>query len=74
MRPKGTHGCKPVEVVPGLYTAHYEDVLTRDALRKVSPSIKTVFNSAADKCPAGTVVLGDYTFHPIVPFLRKLAL
>eukprot|EP00928_Gymnodinium_smaydae_P010431 TRINITY_DN13931_c0_g1_i1.p2 TRINITY_DN13931_c0_g1~~TRINITY_DN13931_c0_g1_i1.p2 ORF type:complete len:300 (-),score=79.59 TRINITY_DN13931_c0_g1_i1:940-1839(-) len=49
-RPGHDHGCKPVEVIPGLWTAHFHDIETRDALKAVSGAIKTVINTATDKC------------------------
>lgn len=49
-RPGHNHGCKPVEVVPGVWTAHFHDIETEEAIRKCSSSITTVVNSATDKC------------------------
>ena len=34
VRPPGTHGCKPVQIVPGLWTAHYHDIDTKEKLTK----------------------------------------
>lgn len=45
------HGCKPVEVVPGVWTAHYHDIDDETKLKSISSSIKTVVNCATDKCP-----------------------
>lgn len=33
VRPGHDHGCKPVEVIPGLWTAHYNDI---DSIEKES--------------------------------------
>jgi len=51
-RPGGNHGCKPVEVVPGLWTAAFPDISTAEQLTAISPNIKTVVNAAAEKCNA----------------------
>ena len=34
VRPGHDHGCKPVEIVPGLWTAHFHDIEDIDQLRK----------------------------------------
>jgi hypothetical protein len=33
VRPPGDHGCKPVEIVPGLWTAHFHDIDSPEKLR-----------------------------------------
>jgi protein-tyrosine phosphatase len=54
-RPPGGHGCKLVEIVPGLWTAHFHDFNTRELFEQlpVSPPIKLVVNSgvAYNQCP-----------------------
>lgn len=50
-RPPADHGCKPVEVFPGIWTAHFHDIEDKTALDGVSKEIKTVVNCATDKCP-----------------------
>lgn len=50
-RPGHNHGCKPVEVVPGVWTAHFHDIETSEALQGFSAGIRTVVNCATDKCP-----------------------
>jgi protein-tyrosine phosphatase len=51
VRPPASHGCKPVEVVPGVWTAHFHDIEDIEALQKVSTGVTTVINCAPDKCP-----------------------
>ena len=50
-RPPGNHGCPGVEIVPGLWTAHFHDIETLDALRSVAPPVTVVVNVGTDKCP-----------------------
>jgi len=54
----GTHGCQLVEIVPGVWTAHFEDMSDRDALQRlpIEPPIQLVVNSACvyDQCPTST--------------------
>ena len=51
-RPPGTHGCKLVEIIPGIVNAHFNDILTSDSIAainasgKVSRPITLVVNSA----------------------------
>jgi len=49
-RPGATHGCKPAEIVPGVWNAHFEDIDTADKLKAISPSINLVINCACEKC------------------------
>eukprot|EP00927_Polykrikos_kofoidii_P001707 TRINITY_DN10666_c0_g1_i1.p1 TRINITY_DN10666_c0_g1~~TRINITY_DN10666_c0_g1_i1.p1 ORF type:complete len:216 (-),score=45.34 TRINITY_DN10666_c0_g1_i1:218-865(-) len=56
-RPLATHGCKPVEVVPNVWTAHFHDMENVEQLKAISADITTVVNCATDKCPTKT---GDY--------------
>ena len=32
VRPPGSHGCSPTEIVPGLWTAHYHDIDSQEKL------------------------------------------
>jgi hypothetical protein len=50
-RPPGNHGCPGVEIIPGLWTAHFHDIETTDALRAVAPPVTVVVNVGTDKCP-----------------------
>lgn len=58
-RPGQNHGCGPVEVVPGVWTAQFLDIETLDALKTASASIKTVVNAASDKCKTRAGSYGD---------------
>lgn len=51
LRPPGNHGCPGVEILPGLWTAHYHDIGSLDALRTVAPPVTLVVNVGTDKCP-----------------------
>ena len=57
VRPSHNHGCAPVEVVPGLWQAHFHDLETLEQLRSISPAITCVVNTATDKCHT---VAGSY--------------
>lgn len=50
VRPPANHGCPPVEVVPGLWTAHFHDVDTPEKLREAAPLVTVVINAGTDKC------------------------
>jgi protein-tyrosine phosphatase len=59
-RPGHDHGCPPVEVVPGVWTAHYHDIDTHEKLvaaTKGAP-IKLVVNSALSQCACRTGFYG----------------
>ena len=59
-RPGHDHGCPPVEVVPGVWTAHYHDIDTQEKLfaaTKGAP-IKMVVNSALSQCACRTGFYG----------------
>lgn len=58
IRPGHHHGCKPVEVIPGLWTAHYDDVDSKDKLDSICKDIKLVVNSATCQCPSRTGFYG----------------
>jgi len=58
-RPSHNHGCKPVEVVPGVWTAHFHDIESRETLTSLSSEIKLVVNSATDKCKTQAGSYGD---------------
>ena len=51
LRPGGDHGCKGVEIIPGVWTAHYDDIKSFDSLKSVAPPVTLVINVAIDKCP-----------------------
>jgi RNA binding exosome subunit len=59
IRPGKDHGCRPVEVVPGLWTAHYDDIDSPAKLFAVSRNITLVVNSAVKQCPSRTGFYGD---------------
>jgi len=46
-RPKGTHGCKLVEIVPGLFTAHFDDIKAPDSFSHLNlhPPMGLVVNA-----------------------------
>ena len=51
-RPGRDHGCKPIEIVPGLWTAHYHDIDSAEKLKAATNGapIKLVVNSALCQC------------------------
>ena len=60
VRPPHSHGCQSVEVVPGVWTAHYHDIDAREKLQAAAPPTTLVVNAAtADKCPVGAVSYGE---------------
>ena len=59
VRPPATHGCPPAEVVPGLWTAHFHDIETSEALMAAAPPVRLVINCATDKCPTTSGSYGD---------------
>lgn len=59
VRPPASHGCKPVEVVPGVWTAHFHDIEDAEALKKASPGVNLVINCAPDKCATKAGSYGD---------------
>ena len=50
VRPPAAHGCPPVEIVPGLWTAHFHDIEDEPQLKKAAPAVTTIVNAATDKC------------------------
>mmetsp|Transcript_7800 Transcript_7800/g.17494 ORF Transcript_7800/g.17494 Transcript_7800/m.17494 type:complete len:202 (-) Transcript_7800:38-643(-) len=52
VRPPANHGCPPVEIVPGLWTAHFHDIETPEQLAAL-PAVTCVVNAATDKCLTG---------------------
>ena len=56
VRPARGHGCKPVEILPGLWTAHYHDIDSKEKLKAATKGapIKLVVNSALCQCEART--------------------
>ena len=59
VRPGHGHGCPAVEVVPGLWTAHHDDIDTSSKLPGICQNITLVVNSAVSQCPARTGYYGD---------------
>ena len=60
VRPPHGHGCPPVEVMPGVWTAHYHDIETLDKLKAAAPPTTLVVNAAkVDKCPTGPGSYGE---------------
>ena len=60
VRPPHSHGCPPVEVVPGVWTAHYHDIDAREKLQAAAAATTLVVNAATvDKCPVGAVSYGE---------------
>jgi hypothetical protein len=59
VRPPGNHGNKPVEVIPGLWTATFADIETPEKLSAVAPSVTVVINAAAEACATGPGSYGD---------------
>lgn len=57
-RPCGDHGCIPVQILPGLWNAHYHDVDSAEKLRRVAPGVRLVVNTAPAQCAARTGDLG----------------
>ena len=60
IRPGHDHGCKPVEVIPRLWTVHYDEMDTPEKLRDATngADITLVVNSAVCQCPARTGFFG----------------
>ena len=54
VRPGRNHGCAPVEIVPGVWTAHYHDIDSAAKLRAATKNapIRLVVNSALCQCDA----------------------
>jgi len=59
-RPGGKHGCAPVEIVPGVWTATYHDIDSPDKLAAATQHapIALVVNSALCSCAARTGFFG----------------
>jgi len=53
-RPTRSHGCAPVEIVPGVWTAHYHDIDSKAKLAAATNNapIALVVNSALCQCEA----------------------
>jgi hypothetical protein len=58
-RPIGDHGCKPVQIIPGLWTAHIHDLDTKELLQQIgmrwgagvcSPAMRTRWCTVAEAC------------------------
>jgi hypothetical protein len=52
--------CKLTEVVPGLYTAHFNDIQDPDIFKSlgIEPLVRLVVNAGTDKCPTSTGYYG----------------
>mmetsp|Transcript_21851 Transcript_21851/g.25051 ORF Transcript_21851/g.25051 Transcript_21851/m.25051 type:complete len:237 (+) Transcript_21851:51-761(+) len=59
IRPGHHHGCAAVEVIPGLWTAHHDDIDTPSKLPAICQNITLVVNSAVSQCPARTGFYGE---------------
>jgi len=59
-RPGRDHGCPAVEVVPGVWTAHYHDIDSKEKLAQATRGapIRLVVNSALCQCEARTGFYG----------------
>jgi protein-tyrosine phosphatase len=63
-RPGHAHGCPPVEIVPGLWTAAYHDIDSKEKLQSLNVTeaygpIRLVVNSATCQCTTRTGSYGD---------------
>jgi len=65
-RPGHGHGCTPVEIDDGIWTATYHDIDTKEKLKKVFEKSKTpvklVVNSAPCQCEATTGFYGNHSY------------
>ena len=61
VRPPGAHGCKPTEIIKGLWTAHYHDVDTYEKLIFAAngSKISCVINTAIGQCDSKPGRYGD---------------
>jgi len=59
IRPGHHHGCAAVEVIPGLWTAHHDDIDSPHKLPAICQKITLVVNSAVSQCPARTGYYGE---------------
>jgi hypothetical protein len=50
VRPAEHHGCPGVEIIPGLWTARFDDIKTIGALRTIAPAVTLVVNVGPDDC------------------------
>ena len=57
-RPGADHGCKPVEVVPGVWNAHYHNIDSKEKLFAAVPGIRLILNTATCQCAARTGFFG----------------
>ena len=65
IRPKAGHGCPPVLIVDGVWTAHFHDIDDLAKLTAVCGDIKCVVNCAIQQCPTvqgrlDSAVIADY--------------
>ena len=59
IRPGGSHGCTPVEVIPGLWTSTFADANSKEKLASISPKITVVVNSATEACHSSPGYYGE---------------
>ena len=61
VRPPGSHGCRPTEIISGLWTAHYHDIDSKEKLLSCGSKIpfKLVVNTAIRQCKPTTGCFGD---------------
>ena len=52
VRGLANHGCKPVEVLPGLWSASFKDIDTPDKLAIAAPTVSTIINAGGAQCNA----------------------
>ena len=59
VRPGGSHGCTPVEVIPGLWASKFSDANSKEKLASISPNITVVVNAAVEACNSYPGYYGD---------------
>lgn len=61
VRPGHAHGCKPCEIVPGVWTAHYDEIDSVEKLHSATnhAPIHLVVNSALCQCESRAGFYGD---------------
>ena len=59
VRPPGSHGCPPAEIIPGLWTAHFHDINSKEKLLQYGTDFKLVVNTAIRQCDARPGSFGD---------------
>ena len=59
VRPPGSHGCPAAEIIPGLWTAHFHDIDSREKLQRYGNNFKLVVNTAIRQCDGREGSFGD---------------